>query len=62
MVQKIQPRGVIWGAFFPTPQVIFLKQNQRSVLFIYIVGLGLISQISPERNRELGPINDDLMY
>ena len=25
MVQKIHPRGVIWGAFFPPPVVFFQK-------------------------------------
>ena len=25
MVQKIHPRGVIWGAFFPPPVVFFKK-------------------------------------
>ena len=36
MVQKIHPRGVIWGAFFPPPVEIV-----SSVLSIYIVVLGL---------------------
>ena len=39
MVQKIHPLGVIWGAIFPPPVVIFSKKNQLSVLSIYIVVL-----------------------
>ena len=38
MVQKMHPRGVVRGAFFPPPVEIW-KKNQLSVLSIYIVVL-----------------------
>ena len=44
MVQKIYPRGVIWGPCFPHPVDIFFKKNQLSVLSIYIVVLGQAAQ------------------
>ena len=50
MVQKIQPRGVIWGAFFPPPVETFFRKNQSSVLSIYIVILALGTLSVPDED------------
>ena len=35
MVQKIHPRVVIWGAFFPSPMVIFSKKSAECSVHLY---------------------------
>ena len=35
MVQKIYPRVVIWGAFFPPPVVIFSKKSAECSVYLY---------------------------